>query len=180
MGPNSTSGFTRAFFLLTILTCVLLVGRVAFADNDSCQYCGMTKAKFGHSWVIIEREDGTKEEVCSVHCAAIDMALHIYRPVKKITVGDYNTKNQIDADRAYWIIGGDKMGVMTARAKWAFETKDAADTFMKTHGGRIATFEEVMKSAFEDMYEDTLMIQKKRKMMKLNKSQPYLMSRRMA
>lgn len=171
MGKKCTKKLNRSFCLSTLLTCVLLFSGVAFADNGSCHYCGMKKAKFGHSWVIIEREDGAKEEVCSVHCAAIDMALHTYKPVKKITVGDYNTKNQIDADRAYWIIGGDKMGVMTARAKWAFESKEAADNFMNTHGGRIATFEEVMKAAFEDMYEDTLMIQKKRKMMKLNKSQ---------
>ena len=143
---------------------------VALADDDSCLYCGMKKAHYGHSWVIIEHEDGTIEGVCSVHCAAIDMALHTYKPVKKITVGDYNTKQQIDADRAYWVIGGDKMGVMTARAKWAFDTKDAADNFMNTHGGRPATFGEVMKAAFEDMYEDTLMIQKKRKMMKMKKN----------
>jgi hypothetical protein len=61
------------------------------------------------------------------------------------------------------------MGVMTTRAKWAFESKDAADNFMKAHGGRPATLEEVMKASFEDMYEDTLMIQKKRKMMKMKK-----------
>ena len=127
----------------------------------------MEKAKFGHSWVIIQHDEGTKNGVCSVHCAAIDMALHIDKPVEKITVGDYNTKEQIDADKAFWVIGGDKMGVMTKRAKWAFETKEAADNFMKEHGGRPATFDEVMKAAFEDMYEDTLMIQKKRQMMKM-------------
>jgi len=62
------------------------------------------------------------------------------------------------------------MGVMTTRAKWAFETKDAADKFIAESGGRPATYEEVFKAAFEDMYEDTLMIQKKRKMMKMHKS----------
>jgi hypothetical protein len=41
---------------------------------------------------------------------------------------------------------------------------------MNTHGGRPATFGEVMKAAFEDMYEDTLMIQKKRRMMKMKKN----------
>jgi hypothetical protein len=35
-----------------------------------------------------------------VHCAAIDMALHSELPVSKITVGDYDTKQQIDADKA--------------------------------------------------------------------------------
>lgn len=82
-------------------------------------------------------------------------------------MGDYNTKKQIDADKAFWAIGGDMVGVMTARAKWAFETKEAADNFIKEHGGRPAIFEDVMKTAFEDMHEDTLMIQKKRQMMKM-------------
>ena len=91
------------------------------------------------------------------------------KTVNKITVGDYNTKKQIDADRAFSVIGGDKMGVITARAKWAFETRAAADNFMKEHGGRSATFDEIMKAAFEDMYEDTLMIQKERQMMKKKK-----------
>ena len=170
MDKTSSNNLNKTFFLLAILTCVLMFSGVALADNDSCIHCGMLKAKFGHSWVVIEHEGGDIEGVCSVHCAAIDMALHTDKPVIKITVADYNTKQQINVDQAYWVIGGDKMGVMTARAKWAFDTKDAADNFMNTHGGRPATFGEVMKAAFEDMYEDTLMIQKKRKMMKMKKN----------
>jgi len=148
---------------------MLSMGAGAMAEEGACQYCGMKKAMFGHSWVLIEREDGTLVGVCSVHCAAVDMALNIDKPAKRITVGDYNTKNQIDAEKAYWVIGGDKMGVMTARAKWAFETKEAADDFMRQSGGRPAIFEEVMRATFEDMYEDTLMIQKKRQMMRMKK-----------
>ena len=142
----------------------------ALAQDQSCQLCGMQKSKFEHSWMVLEHEDGSKAGLCSVHCAAINMALNIDKPVTKATVGDYNAKKQIDADKAYWVIGGNKMGVMTTRAKWAFETKDAADKFISESGGRPATYEEVVKAAFEDMYEDTLMIQKKRKMMKMHKS----------
>ena len=47
-----------------------------------------------------------------------------------------DTKNQINADNTFWVIGGDRMGVMTARAKWAFKTRDAADKFIQSHGGR--------------------------------------------
>jgi ribosomal protein L24E len=140
------------------------------ADEHACHYCGMKKMMFGHSWMMIEREDGTVVGVCSLHCAAVDMALNIDKPAKDITVGDYNSKKQIDAEKAFWVLGGDKMGVMTSQAKWAFESKDAADGFITQHGGRPATFEEVMKAAFEDMYQDTLMIQKKRKMMRMKKS----------
>jgi nitrous oxide reductase accessory protein NosL len=153
-----------------VLLLILSAGP-ALAQDESCQYCGMQKAKFGHSWVVLEQEDGSKAGLCSVHCAAIHMALNIDKPVKKVMVGDYNSKKLIDADKAYFVIGGDKMGVMTTRAKWAFETKDAADKFMAESGGRPATYEEAVKAAFEDMYEDTLMIQKKRKMMKMHKMQ---------
>ena len=170
MRNDFVSSWKKALFVISIIVSLFILTGVGNADEHACIHCGMMKAKFGHSWVNIEHEDGTVEGVCSVHCAAVDMALHIDKPVKKITVGDYNSKKQIDADRAFWVIGGDKMGVMTARAKWAFETKEAADNFMKTHGGRPATFEEVMKASFEDMYEDVLMIQKKRKMMKMKKN----------
>jgi nitrous oxide reductase accessory protein NosL len=155
--------------ILSVLAFGLLSSTFLLAEDSACHYCGMKKAMFAHSWVNIEREDGSTVGVCSVHCAAVDMALNIDKPAKNITVADYSSKKQIDAEKAYWIIGGNKMGVMTARAKWAFETKEGADDFMKQNGGRPATFEEVMKASFEDMYDDTLMIQKKRKMMRMKK-----------
>jgi hypothetical protein len=89
--------------VVTIFTSLFIFANTALSDDGSCIHCGMMKAKFGHSWAIIEHDDGTIEGVCSVHCAAVDMALHTDKPVKKITVGDYNTKNQIDADTAYWV-----------------------------------------------------------------------------
>lgn len=155
--------------LATVIV-ILSFSAVGLAGDGDCVYCGMSRVKYGHSWVIITHEDGSVSGVCSIHCAAIDMALHSEMPVSKISVGDYDTKRQIDADKAYWVIGGDKMGVMTARAKWAFQTKKAADNFMRLHGGRSATFEEVMRAAFEDMYEDTLILQKKRRLMKMRDS----------
>jgi len=161
--------YYQVLVILSALALGLLSGSVLLAEEDACHYCGMKKAMFAHSWVNIEHEDGSTVGVCSVHCAAVDMALNIDKPAKDITVADYSSKKQINAEKAYWIIGGNQMGVMTARAKWAFETKQGADDFMKQNGGRPATFEEVMKAAFEDMYEDTLMIQKKRKMMRMKK-----------
>ena len=159
----------RQMLMIAIAVAVAAsTGSFVLADENACQYCGMKKAMFKHSWVTVEHEDGSTVGVCSVHCAAVNMALNIDQPIKTIAVGDYKTQKQINAETAFWVIGGDKMGVMTTRAKWAFESKESADAFMKQHGGRPAIFEEVMKAAFEDMYEDTLMIQKKRKMMRMN------------
>ena len=166
--------YLRKIYLLLCL-CILSISSFpagfAEAQEQSCAYCGMYRSKFGHSWVIITHEDGSSESVCSIHCAAIDMALHPDKTIGEITVGDYETEKQIDADTAYWVLGGDILGVMTARAKWAFESKDRADKFMKKHGGRPANFREVIKTAFEDMYQDTLMIRKKRKPINMRKNQ---------
>lgn len=164
----------RKIYLLLCL-CVLFIysfpAGFAEAQEQSCFYCGMYKSKFKHSWVTIEHDDESVEGFCSVHCAAIDMALHTDKAIRKIAVGDYDTKIQINADKAFWVIGGEIMGVMTTRAKWAFETKERADNFMNKHGGRPATFSEVIKAAFEDMYQDTLVIRKKRKMINMRKNQ---------
>jgi copper chaperone NosL len=167
---NRKNVIWQGVMIIFVTAVVVAGGNFALAAENACHYCGMKKAMFGHSWMTIEREDGSEVGVCSVHCAAVDMALNIDKPARNITVGDYNSKKQIDADRAFWVLGGDKMGVMTSRAKWAFVSKASADAFINQHGGRPSTFEEIMKAAFEDMYQDTLMIQKKRKMMRMKKA----------
>jgi copper chaperone NosL len=141
----------------------------AFAGDDiaahpACPYCGMDRQKFAHSRIYIEFDDGSTLGTCSLHCAAVDLAVHIDKAPVKITVGDYDSKQLIDAETAFWVIGGDKMGVMTARAKWAFATKEAAEAYIQAHGGTMAGFEEAIEAAYADMYKDTRMIREKRKM----------------
>ncbi|MCK8600795.1 nitrous oxide reductase accessory protein NosL [Desulfoferrobacter suflitae] len=165
-----TSGWMKGCIFLMIFA-FGVTGPVVFdaakasaaqGQDISCRYCGMMKAKFGYSWMVIDYNDGTQSEVCSIHCAALDMALNTGKTPKAIAVGDYNTQEPIDAEKAYWVIGGNKPGVMTARAKWAFAGKEAADKFINEHGGELATFDDAVKASFEDMYQDTLMIRKKK------------------
>lgn len=161
----------KTFTHICFFVLIVLFAGMAFAQDDikkhpSCKYCGMDREKFAYSRMYIEYDDGTTEGTCSIHCAAIDLALNIDKTPKAIKVGDYSTKNLIDAEKAFWVIGGAKMGVMTKRAKWAFEKKDDAERFIKENGGNLATFDEAMKAAYEDMYQDTKMIREKRKMKK--------------
>ncbi len=144
----------------------------AYAQEDikkhaSCKYCGMDREKFAQSRMLIEYDDGTTVGTCSIHCTAVDLALNIDKTPKSVQVADAGSKKLIDAEKAVWVIGGNKPGVMTKRAKWAFEEKDDADKFIKENGGTLATFDEAMKAAYEDMYQDTKMIREKRKMMKM-------------
>lgn len=147
---------------------------MAFAQEDivkhpNCKYCGMDRAKFAHSRVYIEYDDGSTLGTCSLHCAAIDMAVNIDKTPKTIMVGDYKNKKLVEAEKSFWIIGGDKMGVMTSRAKWGFGDGNDAGQFIQQHGGTLAAFEMAIKAAYEDMYKDTKMIREKRKKMREKK-----------
>ncbi len=142
---------------------------VVFGADDtkqypSCKYCGMDREKFGHSRTLINYDDGKVEAFCSIHCTAVDLAVNIDRAPKSVYVGDYLTRDLIDAEKAYWVIGGSKPGVMSARAKWAFKTEADAAAFIKQFGGTSATFEGGMKAAYEDMYQDTRAIRERRAM----------------
>jgi hypothetical protein len=157
-------------YLMVIALCLFLTG-VVLAQEDikkhpSCQFCGMDREKFAHSRIYIEFDDGSTDGACSLHCAAIDLAIHIDKTPKTIWVGDYHTKMLIDAEKGFWPIGGSKMGVMTQRAKWAFAKKEEAEKFKTENGGDLGTFDQAIKAAYEDMYLDTKMIREKRKMMK--------------
>ncbi|MGE5799206.1 MAG: nitrous oxide reductase accessory protein NosL [Syntrophaceae bacterium] len=154
--------FMAIVFVLSVTSAVLAQDDVK--KLASCKYCGMDRAKFAHSRMLIEYTDGTAVGACSIHCAAVDLALNIDKMPKAVLVGDYNTKALIDAEKAAWVMGGSKMGVMTRNAKWAFLQKSDAEKFVSQNGGRISTWDEAMKASYEDMYADTKMIREKRKM----------------
>jgi len=150
----------------------LLSTDLVFAQDDvkkhpACKYCGMDRQKFAHSRFFVENEDGSTEGTCSIHCTAIDFALNIDKTPKLMQVGDYNTRALIDAEKAYWVLGGNKPGVMTKRGKWAFAKKEDSEKFMAVNGGGAITFEQAFKAAYEDMYADTKMIQDRRKMRRM-------------
>jgi nitrous oxide reductase accessory protein NosL len=92
----------------------------------------------------------------------VDLAVHIDRFPKTMQVGDYNTKQLIEAERAFWVIGGGKPGVMTKRAKWAFSAKKDAEAFVAASGGQAANFDEAIRATYEDMYQDSKMIRERR------------------
>jgi nitrous oxide reductase accessory protein NosL len=150
---------------------LLLPASVALADHHlgdvkegfACKYCGMDRQKFASSRMVVEFDDGTMLHACSLHCTAVDLALQIDRTPIAIKVADLNTQVLVDAEKAVWVLGGTRAGVMTKRGKWAFAGKGAAAAFAKENGGAIVSFDDAMKAAYEDMYQDTKMIRERRK-----------------
>lgn len=134
--------------------------------SPSCRHCGMDREKFARSRMLVEYEDGTKVGLCSIHCAAVELAVAIDRSPTAILVADRTTGRLVEAERAVWVVGGSEPGVMTGRAKWAFADRAGADAFVAANGGTIATFDEAMKASYEDMYQDTKAIRERRKAMR--------------
>jgi nitrous oxide reductase accessory protein NosL len=112
--------------------------------------------------MLLERENNGRVGTCSLNCAAVDYMSHLDHLPDSIKVGDYRSKKIIDAVKAYWVIGGNKSGVMTERAKWAFEKKSDAEAFIRRHGGQPATFEEAVRASFVDMYTEMKLIERRR------------------
>lgn len=133
-----------------------------------CKYCGMDRKHYSATRVLIRYEDLTEYGLCSIHCAAVDMAVHIDKPVESLWVADYYTKNLINAENAYWVIGGNIAGVMTKRGKWAFEKRAHAEKFIEEHGGKAANLEEVMEATYADMHKDSKMLRSKLKLRKMH------------
>ena len=159
-----------------LIVLLLFVAGFALAQEDvkmapSCKYCGMDRTKFAHSRMVVAYDDGTKVGTCSLHCLAIDLSMNIDKTPMVIEVADYISKRLIDAENAYWVIGGNKPGVMTKQAAWAFGNRVYADKFIREHTGILATFDEAMKAAYESMYADTKMIREKRKTQKMQEAE---------
>jgi copper chaperone NosL len=119
----------KAAFPLALAVMIAGIYTLAQAQADidthaACQHCGMDRKMHAYSRMLLVFDDGSEVGTCSLHCVAVDMALNIDKVIKSMKVADYNTKNLIDAEKAIWVIGGSKPGVMSKRAKWALEKKE--------------------------------------------------------
>src|SRR4030042_3166482 len=121
---------------LVIAICFILAG-LTFAEqtkddisvHKACKYCGMDRGAYNFSRMLIEYGDGTIVAFCSIHCAAVDLANNIDKSPKAIKVGDFNGKQLIDAEKAFWVVGGTNPGGMPKRGKWAFDKKEEGENF---------------------------------------------------
>jgi copper chaperone NosL len=120
-------------------------------EHRSCAKCGMDRKAYGYSRMLLVYQDGSQTGVCSLHCAVADLDSHKERPVKSILVADRDTRLLIDSEKAIWVMGGKKRGVMTQKPKWAFGTEAAARLFIAANGGSIASWAEARASAQDEL-----------------------------
>ena len=143
-------------FIMFLVACLLLIcaysGATYAGENPkTCKICGMDLAYAAKSRMTIVYTDGSAVEVASLHCAVTEMKQNKDKQIKSLMVADYLTGKMIDAWTATWVVGGEKKGVMTSVAKWAFARENDAQKFVKENGGKVTTFDQAMKVAEEEV-----------------------------
>jgi nitrous oxide reductase accessory protein NosL len=145
--------FKHAAFaaLLIALSCLSAPLGAAVPDDiarhPSCAHCRMDRKAFGYSRMLVLWPDGKEVGVCSLHCAGVELDAHPGATPKSILAADRGTRAMVDAEAATWVMGGRKQGVMTRTPKWAFASKDDAESFMKDNGGTIVSWAEALGAA---------------------------------
>jgi hypothetical protein len=81
-------------------------GQDDISQHPTCPFCGMDRAKFGHSRLFLKFDDDSSVGTCSLHCAALQLALEVDKSPVFYGVGDFVTQ-KIDAE-SLWVIGGNK------------------------------------------------------------------------
>ena len=136
------------------------------AKYPKCPYCGMDRKQYHHSRHLVHYQDDLVDATCSLHCAALSLALNMDRGPKAIYAADFGAKTDpkplINVDAATYLIGSKLPGVMTAQSKVAFGSKAAAEAAKKENGGELGDFAAALQAAYQSMASDTLMIRKKR------------------
>ena len=126
-----------------------------------CSVCGMNLKMFYKTSYIA----GDKQ-YCSVRCLVADDMKNHNIDFDKVKVIDAKTQKPILAKDAIFVVGSDVKGTMSRVSKLAFSNEADAKEFIKAHGGRLATFDEVLKMAKETLKKDSKMVMmKKQKMM---------------
>jgi len=146
----------RAIVLLLPLLIFLLAGHAGQAADDidehrSCVHCGMDRKAYGFSRMMVYYTNGTATGVCSLRCTVVELDANTNRTVKAIFAADRTERTLIDAEKAVWVMGGAKRGVMTDRPKWAFATRASAEAFIERYDGAIITWNEALAAAREDL-----------------------------
>jgi nitrous oxide reductase accessory protein NosL len=147
-----SSGLKRRITVMTMVTCWLLLAGICSGAStpvegpQACLVCGMDRAVHAHSRVLHTYADGSSAGFCSINCAAAQLKKHAGRRIESILVADYQNRQLTDARKAFWVMGGQKAGVMTSRPKWAFAREEDAREFMIENGGELYSFAQVLQA----------------------------------
>ena len=133
-----------------------------YTDKGRCPNCGMNLnmwARTRHEFKNSEGEFAT----CSIRCLA-DMSANSDEKPAEVKVAVYlQPEKMIAAEQASYLIGSTAAGTMTMKSKIAFASKETAEEFAITHGGKVVDFEGALAAATKELSMSRPKIEAKRK-----------------
>ena len=87
--------------------------------SGQCPVCGMMRPMWARTWMTFRNSEGDFG-VCSFHCLA---------------------------DKAFFVVGSKARGTMTMKSKLTFPSREAAEKFAKSCGGKVVGFAAALKMA---------------------------------
>jgi len=128
----------RVLFLVAVLSSSFFAEA---KERPSCHVCGMWIDQYMKTRNVVIMKDNESHDFCSFSCMVRFVKEHRDK-IKKVLSADFETKELIDAEKAFYVEGGDIAGVMSLVSRIAFETREAAEKCVKAHGGKIISFSE--------------------------------------
>jgi len=136
-----------------------------FEKYPRCPYCGMMRKMFSQTRHLIVYEDDAVDGTCSLHCAAISLALNLDRMPKVIYAGDAGAADEVkplvDSAAMTYVIDPARPGTMTAVSKYAYADKAQAEAAAGPDA-KLADFDTALVDAYNGMAQDTIRIRKRR------------------
>ncbi|NCU21909.1 twin-arginine translocation pathway signal protein [Candidatus Falkowbacteria bacterium] len=138
-----------------------------FAKYPRCPYCGMMRQMYSHTRHLIVYGNDTVDGTCSIHCAAISLALNMDAGPKAIYAGDAGAEGDLkplaDTAAMTYVIDPAKPGTMSAVSKRAYADRAKAEAAAAASAGAsLADFDAALMAAYVEMAKDTSMIRKRR------------------
>jgi len=124
--------------------------KIVVPEGAKCPVCGMLVGKNPNWAAMIEVQGGESLYFDGVK----DLMKYYFQKGKsfdKIYATDYYKLHKIDAKSAFFVLGSDVLGPMGDELI-AFDSKSAAKTFAKDHGGKsVLKFNEIQESVIEGL-----------------------------
>jgi len=127
-----------------------------------CPSCGMNLPMFYKTNHAADVE-GKTEQFCSIHCLAETMKSG--KKVSNIRVVDNASLKFMDANTAWYVVGSNKPGTMSAVSKYAFANKADAQAFAQANGGKVMDFKSTLALVEQGLDKESSMIHQKQSKM---------------
>ncbi len=133
-----------------------------YTNKGRCPNCGMNLNMWARTRHEFENSEG-EFATCSIRCLA-DMSVNTDENPAKVQVAVYlQPEKMVDAAQASYLIGSTASGTMTMKSKIAFASKEAAEEFSSTHGGKVVDFNGALTAATKELTMSRPKIEAKRK-----------------